>query len=72
MGTIAHLVNKLLLKKKLLVLCVTILANENASSASCHQCHQQADGFEITPVRLAMSVPTAKKIKVFLLSLYLT
>lgn len=64
-------VNKLLLVKKLLVLCMTIMATENVSSALCHQCHQQADGSEITPVRLAMSVPTAK-IKLFFLSLYLT
>lgn len=72
MGAIAYLVNKLLLKKKkLLVLCMTIMATENVSSAPCRQCHQQADGFEITPVRLAMSVPTAK-IKLFFLSLYLT
>lgn len=58
-------------EKKLLILCMTITATENVSSAPCHQCHQQADGFEITPVRLAMSVPIAK-IKLFFLPLYLT
>lgn len=37
-------------EKMSLVLWMTVMASENVSSAPCHQCHQEADGFEVIPV----------------------
>lgn len=42
--------NQAVTEKILLVLWMTVMATEKVSSAPCHHCHQEADGFQVIPV----------------------